>query len=167
MLRDATASFDLVLTCGAVSAGEKDHIPAIAQAEGQVHFWKVRMKPGMPLLFARMGRAQLLGLPGNPVSVLATWLTLGRDLLDGLQGRVEPRPAWHARMVAGFDKRNTRREFLRGRLLPRADGSLLVAPNPADGSHRLAAAAQSDVLIVLSEGERSFAPGDVVEVLPL
>lgn len=167
MLRDASASFDLVLTCGAVSAGEKDHIPAIAQAEGQLHFWKVRMKPGMPLLFARMGRAQLLGLPGNPVSVLATWLTLGRDLLDGLQGRVEPRPAWHARMAEGFDKRNTRREFLRGRLLPGADGSLQVAPNPADGSHRLAAAAQSDVLIVLPEGERSFAPGDVVEVLPL
>lgn len=167
MLRDASASFDLVLTCGAVSAGEKDHIPAIVQAEGQLHFWKVRMKPGMPLLFARMGRAQLLGLPGNPVSVLATWLTLGRDLLDGMQGRVEPRPAWHARMAAGFDKRNTRREFLRGRLLPGADGSLQVAPNPADGSHRLAAAAQSDVLIVLPEGERSFAPGDVVEVLPL
>jgi molybdopterin molybdotransferase len=70
-------------------------------------------------------------------------------------------------MAAGFDKRNTRREFLRGRLLPGADGSLQVAPNPADGSHRLAAAAQSDVLIVLPEGERSFVPGDVVEVLPL
>lgn len=166
MLRDAASSFDVVITCGAVSAGEKDHIPALLQQHGQVHFWKVQMKPGMPLLFAHLDRAQFLGLPGNRVSVLATYLTLGRTLLDGVQGRAEQRPAWHARLSMAFNKRHARREFLRGRLLPGEDGVLQVAPNPADGSHRLAAAAQSDALIVLPEGERSFAAGDVVEVLP-
>ena len=166
MLHDAASSFDVVVTCGAVSAGEKDHIPALLQQHGHVHFWKVRMKPGMPLLSGQLGRAQLLGLPGNPVSVLATYLTLGRCLLDGLQGRAELRPRWHARLAGAFAKRNARREFLRGRLLPGADGMLQVAPNPADGSHRLAAAAQSDVLIVLPEGQHAFAAGDVVEVLP-
>lgn len=170
MLRDAASSFDIVVTCGAVSAGEKDHIPDLLQqaavdGSGAVHFWKVRMKPGMPVLFGRLGRAQFLGLPGNPVSVLATWLTLGRCLVDGLQGRTEHRPRWHARLSADFDKRNTRREFLRGRLLPGSNGTLEVEPNPADGSHRLAAAAQSNVLIVLPEGERRFTTGDVVEVL--
>jgi molybdopterin molybdotransferase len=166
MLRDASSSFDVVITCGAVSAGEKDHIPALLQRDGIVHFWKVRMRPGMPVLFGQLERAQFLGLPGNPVSVLATWLTLGRCLVDGLQGRVEPRLRWHARLSARFDKRHPRREFLRGNLLPGSDGMLQVEPNPADGSHRLAAAAQSDVLIMLPEGERSFDPGDVVEVLP-
>ncbi len=166
MLRDAASSFDVVITCGAVSAGEKDHIPALIQQHGRVHFWKVRMKPGMPVLFGQIDRAQFLGLPGNPVSVLATYLTLGRTLLDGLQGTSEQRASWHARMASGFDKRNARREFLRGRLLPGADCTLQVAPNPADGSHRLAAAAQSDALIVLPEGERMFAVGDVVQVLP-
>ena len=166
MLRDAASSFDVVITCGAVSAGEKDHIPALIRQHGRVHFWKVRMKPGMPLLYGQLDRAQFLGLPGNPVSVLATYLTLGRALLDGLQGRAEPRASWRACMAAEFDKRNARREFLRGRLLPGMDGTLQVAPNPADGSHRLAAAAQSDALIVLPEGERRFSVGDVVEVLP-
>ena len=171
MLGDAASSFDVVITCGAVSAGEKDHIPALLQrqagtGQGRVHFWKVRMKPGMPLLFAQLGHAQLLGLPGNPVSVLATYLTLGRCLFDGLQGRAEPRAHWHARLAGAFDKRNARREFLRGRLLPGTDGTLQVEPNPADGSHRLAAAAQSDTLIVLPEGERAFATGELVEVLP-
>ncbi len=170
MLRDAASSFDIVVTCGAVSAGEKDHIPALLQqaaadGSGAVHFWKVRMKPGMPVLFGHLGGAQFLGLPGNPVSVLATWLTLGRCLIDGLQGRTEHRPRWHARLSADFDKRNSRREFLRGRLLPGSNGTLEVEPNPADGSHRLAAAAQSNVLIVLPEGERRFTTGDVVEVL--
>ena len=167
MLRDAASSFDVVVTCGAVSAGEKDHLPGIVQEGGRVHFWKVRMKPGMPLLFAALGDAQMIGLPGNPVSVLATWLTLGRALVDGMQGRAEPRPHWQARMTTAFAKRNARREFLRGRLLPAADGTLLVEPNPADGSHRLAAAARADALLVLPEGERNFEPGDIVEVLPI
>ena len=99
MLRDAASSFDVVITCGGVSAGEKDHVPALLQEHGDVHFWKVRMKPGMPLLFGQLDQAMFLGLPGNPVSVLATYLTLGRVLLDGLQGRTEPRPHLHARLA--------------------------------------------------------------------
>lgn len=166
MLRDAASSFDLVLTCGAVSAGEKDHIPALLQAEGQIHFWKVRMRPGMPLLFGALGEAAFLGLPGNPVSVLATWLALGRPLVDGLQGRVEPRPRLRARLAAPWTKRHERLEFLRGRLRSADDGMLLVEPNPADGSHRMRGAADSDALIVLGEGEAEFAEGQAVDVLP-
>ncbi|WP_159015854.1 gephyrin-like molybdotransferase Glp [Cognatiluteimonas profundi] len=165
-LLDAASSFDLVLTCGAVSAGEKDFIPGLLRSQGAVHLWKVLMKPGMPLLFGSMRRARFLGLPGNPVSVLATWLTLGRTLLDGLQGREGPRDVWHARLTDAFDKRHARREFLRGRLRSGADGSLQVTPEPADGSHRLGAAARSDALIVLPEGERLFEAGCVVDVLP-
>ena len=166
MLRDAASSFDLVVTCGAVSAGEKDHIPALLQREGRVHFWKVRMRPGMPLLFGELEQAAFLGLPGNPVSVLATWLALGRLLVDGLQGRAEPRPRLRARLAGSWTKRHDRLEFLRGRLRSDAEGVLQVEPNPADGSHRMRGAADSDALIVLPEGAREFAAGEVVEVLP-
>ena len=167
-LRHAGHAFDVVITCGGVSAGEKDHIPALLQAEGDVHFWKVRMKPGMPVLFAdggRLGDALFLCLPGNPVSVLATWLTLGRALLDGLQGRIEPRPHLRARLGAHWRKTHERLEFLRGRLSCDDEGRLHVDPNPADGSHRMRAAADSDALIVLGEGEMTLEAGSVVNVL--
>ena len=167
MLRDAASSFDVVVTCGAVSAGDKDHIPALVGEHGRIHFWKVRMKPGMPVLFGNLGRARFLGLPGNPVSVLATWLTLGRSLVDGLQGRAEPRPRFHARLSGAIDKRHPRREFMRGCLASAADGVLRVAPDSATGSHRLAAAASADALIVVPEGVQSLPEGSVVEVLPL
>jgi molybdopterin molybdotransferase len=168
-LRHAGHAFDLVLTCGAVSAGEKDHIPALLQAQGNLHFWKVRMKPGMPVLFAeggRLGEALFLCLPGNPVSVLATWLALGRRLVDGLQGREEARPQWSARLAAPWRKTHERLEFLRGQLQGQDDGGLVVVPNPADGSHRMRAAADSDVLIVLEEGMRDYEAGAVVRVWP-
>ena len=166
MLEDAASSFDLVLTCGGVSAGEKDLLPALLRERGKVHFWKVRMKPGMPLLAGELGRAQYLGLPGNPVSVLATWLTLGRELLDGMQGAA-PRPPMFARLSASIEKPHARREFLRGRLAHGDDGVLWVAPNPANGSHRLRAAADADALLVLREDPLALVAGETVEVIPI
>ncbi len=165
-LKDAAFSFDLVLTCGGVSAGEKDFLPAFLAREGQVHFWKVMMRPGMPVLFGRLGEAHFLGLPGNPVSVLATFLTLARPLLDTLQGRAQPRRPLRARLTADVAKSHERLEFLRGVLACADDGQLQVTPNPADGSHRLLAAAQSNALVVLAEGAGQWSAGTLMDVLP-
>ena len=167
-LRHAGHAFDLVITCGGVSAGEKDYLPALMQSQGKVRFWKARLKPGMPVLLAEggsLGDAVFLCLPGNPVSVLATWLALGRPLVDAMQAR-EPRPRMHARLATDWRKRNERLEFLRGRLSCGEGGVLTIEPNPADGSHRMRAAADSDALLVLEEGAREYAAGDVVEVVP-
>jgi molybdopterin molybdotransferase len=166
VLRDAAFSFDVVITCGGVSAGEKDHLPQLLREHGEVHFWKVRMKPGMPVLFGRLGEALLLGLPGNPVSVLATFLTLGRGLLDGLQGRGEKRETWQARLAAPIRKQHDRLEFMRGNLACDENGQLLVTPNPAVASNRLRAAADANALILLPEGAGDYAVGDRVNVLP-
>jgi molybdopterin molybdotransferase len=133
---------------------------------GNVHFWKVRMKPGMPVLAGRMGEAQLLCLPGNPVSVLATYLTLGRLLLDGMQGRSSPRPRLRARLCAPVARSGERLEFLRGSLSGDSQGNLQVWPNPADGSHRLKAASDSNALIVIPEGAGQWPLGSVMDVLP-
>lgn len=165
VLADAAAAFDVVITCGGVSAGEKDHLPALLAERGRVHFWKVRMKPGMPVLFGEMDRALFLCLPGNPVSVLATFLALGRELLDALQRRRDPRPRWKAVLQAPWRKTHERLEFLRGRLEGGADGRLQVAPNVADASHRLRAAADGNALIVLPDGARDYVAGDVVDVI--
>ncbi|PPJ42773.1 MULTISPECIES: gephyrin-like molybdotransferase Glp [unclassified Pseudoxanthomonas] len=166
MLADAASAFDVVITSGGVSAGQKDHLPGLLDAHGRIVFWKVRMKPGMPVLFGQWDRALFLCLPGNPVSTLATFLTLGRALLDGLQGRDDPRPAWQARMGAAWHKEHARLEFLRGQLAPDGAGGLRVVPNAADASHQLRAAADSNALIVLPEGPRDYAEGDIVDVLP-
>lgn len=165
-LRDAACAFDVVITCGAVSVGERDHIPGVLQRFGEVHFWKVRMRPGMPVLLASVDQARVLALPGNPVSVLATYLTLGRALLDGLQGAVEARPAWRARLEAPIHKTHPRREFVRGTWHVDADGVLRVDPHPATASNRLRAAAACNALIVVGEDVQALAAGSAVDVLP-
>ena len=166
-LRDAGCAFDVIVTAGGVSAGEKDYLPGVLAQFGRTHFWKVKMKPGMPLLFGTLDQARVLGLPGNPVSVLATYLSFGRALIDGLQGRTEPRPSWRAQLIAPLDKSHPRREFIRARLHAGDNGALHVQPNPATGSHRLRAAAEANALIVVPEGPQRLAAGTVVEVIPL
>ena len=165
LLRDAGNAFDVVISCGGVSAGEKDYLPGLLGELGGIHFWKVLMRPGMPLLFGSIGQAQVLALPGNPVSVLATFLTLGRQLLRGLQGDASPLPKITARLSMPIAKAHDRREFQRGRLDFGADGMVRVAPHPATASHRLRGAADSDCLIVLPEGPLHVPLDTVVEVL--
>ena len=60
---------DIVLLSGGVSAGRYDLVPAaLLGVDAEVIFHRVAQKPGKPLLFARMGRRLLFGLPGNPLS---------------------------------------------------------------------------------------------------
>ncbi|HEV2608453.1 MAG TPA: gephyrin-like molybdotransferase Glp, partial [Xanthomonadaceae bacterium] len=165
LLRDAGNAFDVVITCGGVSAGEKDYLPGLLGELGDIHFWKVLMRPGMPLLLGTVGRAQVLALPGNPVSVLATFLTLGRQLLRGLQADAFPSSKIAARLSIPIVKAHDRREFQRGRLDFGADGTVRVAPHPATASHRLRGAADSDCLIVLPEGPQQLSVDTVVDVL--
>jgi len=165
-LQQAAESFDVILTCGGVSAGERDLLPGLIRELGEVLFWKVRIKPGMPVLLGRIRQALVLALPGNPVSVLATFTQLGLPLLNALQGRAAPPPRWPARLTAPLHKGHARAEFRRGIARLGADGVLGVEPHAAEGSHRLAAAAVCNVLIVLPEGPVELAVGAAVAVSP-
>lgn len=155
---------DLVLTCGGVSAGEADHLPAAIQSLGEVRFWKIRMKPGMPALHGRIGRTRVFALPGNPVSVGVTFQVLVRPLIDALLGRSGPRRStMQVRLAAGWGKRHARLEFLRCTLTQDGQGTWLATPVAHQGSGALSMLAFAEALIRLDEGERDYQAGDLVE----
>ena len=83
-LRDTLNSVDcdVILTSGGVSMGEFDYVRKLMEEEGNLHFWKVAMRPGGPPLFGTWNGTPLFGLPGNPVSshlvftlIVAPWLS--------------------------------------------------------------------------------------------
>lgn len=164
---DASEAFDLILTCGGVSAGEKDFLPGLLARHGQVRFWKVRIKPGMPVLFGRWGRALLLSLPGNPVSVLATWHAFARPLLAAMQGdRLGP-PRWKARTNAELVKSHARLELLRATWSISDEGEIRVDADPVTGSNRLRSASRANCLLKLGEGPQRIEAGGIVEIWPI
>jgi molybdopterin molybdotransferase len=172
-LRKAADGHDLILTSGGVSVGEEDHLRPAVQAEGRIELWQVAIKPGKPLAFGAVRRAQpaageraealFIGLPGNPVSSFVTFLLVVRPLLAALQGAD---PSWPQAqpLVAGFDwpRPDKRREFLRVKRA--ADGTLQLFANQSSGV--LTSVVWADGLLDNPPGQ-AIRRGDVVRFLPL
>jgi molybdopterin molybdotransferase len=84
----ATKSADVVVVTGGASVGEKDFAKRMFEPLGlELLFANVSIKPGKPVWFGRVGRALVLGLPGNPTSALVTARLLMTPLLAGMSGR--------------------------------------------------------------------------------
>ncbi len=136
-LRRAAQGHDLIVTSGGVSVGEEDHLRPAVQAEGRIELWQIAIKPGKPLAFGAVNRpdgssAHIVGLPGNPVSSLVTFLLMVRPLLLRLQGASALAPV-RTPLRADFDwpRPDKRREFLRVRR--NAAGGLDLFPNQSSG----------------------------------
>jgi len=160
-LREAAARADVIVTSGGVSVGEEDHLRPAVQAEGRLDLWALAIKPGKPFAYGRVGSAHFIGLPGNPVSSLVTFLVLVRPFLLKLQGAVQLAPRAY-RVAAGFDwpKPDKRREFLRVRL--DEEGGLVLFSNQSSGV--LTSAFWADGLLDNPPGQ-AFKAGDAVRFL--
>jgi molybdopterin molybdotransferase len=167
-LRSAAQGVDLILTSGGVSVGEEDHLKPAMQLEGRLDLWQVAMKPGKPLAFGAVRRADgsealFVGMPGNPVSSFVTFLLTVAPLLRALQGRPAVAPVAYP-MRADFDwpRPDRRREFLRVRL--NDQGGLDLFPNQSSGV--LTSTVWADGLVDVP-AHQPIARGEVVRFLPL
>jgi len=137
-LQSAANGHDLILTSGGVSVGEEDHVKPAVQSLGRLDLWQIGMKPGKPFAYGQVhregqkGSAHFMGLPGNPVSSLVTFLLLVRPFILQMQGAPATAPA-QVLLPAHFDvpKADRRREFLRVRR--NAQGGLDLFPNQSSG----------------------------------
>ena len=166
-LRDAAAASDLIVTSGGMSVGEEDHVKPALQAEGSLKTWQVAIKPGKPLAWgevrrAQGGTAQFIGLPGNPVSSFVTFLLFVRPFILRMQG-VREAADRSLSMRADFDwpKPDRRREFLRARF--NAQGGLDLFAN--QGSGVLTSTVWADGLID-NPSQQAIVRGDLVRFLP-
>jgi len=158
---------DLLVTSGGVSVGEEDHVKAAVEALGTLHLWRLAVKPGRPTALGQVGRVPFVGLPGNPVAVVVTFLTIVRPLILRLMGGNDVAP--HAFKVrAGFDhkKKKDRREWLRAHLVEDASGGLTAEKFPRDGAGILSSLVAADGLIELPEDLTRLEAGAMVDFLP-
>ena len=162
VLREASREHDVILTSGGVSVGEEDHVKPAVQALGSLDLWMIAIKPGKPFAYGRVGGAHFMGLPGNPVSSLITFMVLVRPFLLRLQGVSEVAPKGiAARAAFDWPRADRRREFLRARL--DAQGELELFAN--QGSGVLTSTVWGDGLIDTPPG-CAIARGDSVRFLP-
>ncbi len=164
-LADAAASADALVVSGGVSMGEYDYVRAVLEDLGfEPLFWKVRQRPGKPLLFGLIGTIPVFGLPGNPVSASVCFEQYVRPALAAMQGMAAViTPLEKAMLDEGIDKKTGLHHFIRGRLRRTSDG-LHVAPTGPQGSHISRSLVLADCLIHLPEEIEHVARGTIVDI---
>jgi molybdopterin molybdotransferase len=161
--------YDAIVTSGGMSTGEEDHVRAAVSALGSIHFWRLAIRPGRPVALGQVKSIPFVGLPGNPVAMMVTFLRFARPLLLGLGGANAGEREPHLfRVRAGFEirKKHGRREWVRARLAVGTDGVPVAIKYPRDGAGILSSLVESDGLVELPE-DLTHAPADtMVDFLP-
>jgi molybdopterin molybdotransferase len=158
---------DVVITSGGVSVGEADFVKETLEELGQVGFWKIAMRPGRPLAFGEINGARFFGLPGNPVSVMATFYLFVQNALRLLGGETPPADLiLRLPTTTALRKHRGRMEFQRAVLQRGDDGQLSVTSTGVQGSGILSSMSRADCFIILPEDSDGAVPGDLVQVQP-
>lgn len=160
---------DMLVTTGGASVGERDYVQEVLRDLGvEVDFWKLRMRPGKPLMFGTRGKTLVFGLPGNPVSALVTATVILKPALRDMTGHIDPFwPRIGVPTLLGLPPNGPRRHFMRATLSRNDIGFMQVEPIFETDSSHSTSLALADALIVVPEDSPGVPPGEIVDVIPL
>jgi gephyrin len=174
-VQQGLAVADVLLTTGGVSMGDLDLIKPLLERHGQVHFGRIRMKPGKPVTFATVevaGRRKLVfGLPGNPVSSLVTFYLLAVPAMHALAGWPDPHlPRVQAVLSQSLPLDPYRPEYHRATLkwdttLHGGVGGYRAESTGSQSSSRLLSMRTANSLLELPQAEGALPAGSVVSAL--
>ena len=166
LIQDLSERYDLILTTGGVSVGDYDFIRPVTLSLGfEEIFWKVKQKPGKPMLFAQLKREDhsscyLLGLPGNPAAVYVGMQIYTTTVLNALQG-YKQQPNWFSALLTHDLKVDARERFLR--MSASFDqASLKVKSLSKQQSHMLSNLMHANCLVRIPAG-KNMQEGQIVQ----
>lgn len=145
------AGVDLFISSAGVSVGAYDVVKAVLEAEGNVGFWRVRMRPGKPLAFGTYRGVPYLGLPGNPVSAMVSFERFARAAVRKMAGCTE----WERPQVPVFlqhELRSDGRESYLRAVTVRVNGRYEASLTGEQGSHMMTSLVKANSLVIVPEG---------------
>lgn len=165
--KQMTASHDLIITTGGISVGQRDFVRDALQALGHIHFWKIAIRPGRPVMFGSIGACHMLALPGNPVSAFVTFYLIALPLLQALYGMKPQLPAaYPVTLGADIAPEPHLRCFPRARIERRSD-KVVAMPYRDQSSNLISSLADTDGLLDLPANKDGYKAGDWVNFMPL
>ena len=165
-LNKASTECDLILTSGGVSMGEWDLVRKIMEEEGDIHFWRVKLRPGSPPLFGKWNNTPIFGLPGNPVSSHVVFRMLVAPWIRHNTLTSEPAEIMITAKLSTKVKSSKDCLTLRRVSVERKEGSFYASQKIHQGSGNIASMALSEGLVILKPGI-DYSIGDSVDVMLL
>jgi len=165
--QQAAQQADAVITSGGVSVGDADYVKETLDKLGTINFWKIAMKPGKPLAFGKIDKAMFFGLPGNPVSVMATFYQFVQPALRRMMGQDQTtNVSVQIPCSELLKKRPGRTDFQRGIMHYNDAGQLTVKSVGMQASHIMSGMSLANCFIVLPAESGNIEAGTLVEVQP-
>jgi len=154
---------DIIISSAGVSVGAFDYVKSVVEADGELDFWKVNMRPGKPLAFGKYLGIPFFGLPGNPVSAYVGFEVFIRPALEQLSGQTpHPHPSQKARLAEAIES-DGRESYLRA-IVTEEHGYPTARLTGHQGSGNLLSLVQSNALLIVPSGVKSLPANTEVQI---
>jgi molybdopterin molybdotransferase len=154
---------NIIVTSGAVSAGKFDYIPSVVKRFRTSHYFKgVMIRPGKPILFAKIKQKAIFGLPGNPISSAACFRFFVYPFIENILNLKEEKPI-KAILINSFEKKINFTRFIKSKLRTAKNGKLEVELLQGQESFRINSFVKSNVWAALPRGQSKFKKGQIID----
>ena len=154
---------DIIITSGAVSAGKFDYIPSIVKKFKTFNYFKsVKIRPGKPILFAKIKQKAIFGLPGNPISSAACFRFFVYPFIENILSLTSEKPI-KAILMNNFEKKKNLTRFIKSKLNTTKNGKVEVELLSGQESFRINSFVRSNVWAVLPSGQSKFKKGQIID----
>tara|TARA_B100000029_G_scaffold138029_1_gene132957 strand:+ start:11109 stop:12365 length:1257 start_codon:yes stop_codon:yes gene_type:complete len=166
-LKKISKECDLIITTGGMSVGEEDYVRKVVEKNGSLNFWNISIKPGRPVALGNIFKKPFIGLPGNPVSVMITFLKIALPAINKLSGFLSPKENnFIVTTDFNFKKKSGRKEFLRVKVSKNSNGEIKIKHYPNTGSGVFTSMVETDGLVELPEKLTYLKKGAKVKFVP-
>ena len=160
---------DIIVTSGAISAGKFDFIPELINKLGFKKCFKgVTIKPGRPIMMSKFNQKNKLffGLPGNPISLAATFQFFVYPLVRKSLG-MEIEKKFAAKLNNRYFKVKNFTHFVRCFVKINSKGLVQLEVLKGQQSNRIKSFVQANCWGIFPEGKGEFKKGDIIDWVPL
>jgi len=167
---------DMLVSTGGVSMGDYDMVKDILARDGEMVFWKVRVKPGKPLAFGKIkaniknGQARSiphLGLPGNVVSCMVSFELFVRPALLKMMGKTNITKPTVAAILEDNVKNNAGRRLYDRAITEKRNGKYYARLTGPQGSGILSSMGLANSLVIIPEDKKEVRKGEIVPAIML
>ena len=167
---EAVDGLDLLVTSGGVSMGNYDFVRDLAFNEGEVHFWKVAVRPGGPALFASWGDLPIFGLPGNPVSSMVVYYLVTSAFVHAALNSSEPLNydrRYRAKAASDFKGAGFKEAFRRASLAFNMESAQFEVASTGNQSSGILTSMIKGECLTVVPAHQDVAAGEFLDVIPL
>ena len=162
-IEKSLSKFDLILTSGGISQSNIDNIGKYFSRSGKINFWRLAIKPGRPIAFGKIKGKPFIGLPGNPVAAVVTFIMLVACYLKEFSGNIEQKN--NVRLIPSnfsMKKKIGRTEWLRGSIKV-INNKQYLEKFKTSGSGIISSISQSDGIIEIDEKVAYIRKGTILK----